>query len=63
MPFHNFLNLFHHFGLAFGLLAKNIDGKILVDPDPAESPLIDGNHAFLDFEGAEPVEEPLEPDD
>lgn len=55
--------MFHHFGLAFGLLAKNIDGKILVDPDPAESPLIDGNHAFLDFEGAEPVEEPLEPDD
>lgn len=63
MLLHYFLDLLDHDGFIVNSLGEPIDGEVLVEPDPTESLLIDGDHVFPDFEGAESIIKPLEADD
>lgn len=50
----------NHFGLRTCLFDKSISAKVVIEPDPAQSPFVDGNHGIKNLKGTYSVEQSFE---
>jgi len=61
MGLYNSDNFIYHFAFGHILFDEGVEGKILIEPDAAESLLADGDHGVHNLKASKPVVESLKP--